>query len=252
MIYILKITVEEDMRKTKIITTSWDDGCKEDLKLSKLLCKYGLKGTFYISPFMCARKKNLTNDEIKKLDELHEVGAHTLSHIDLTSVSLNEAKKEIEGSKVYLEQLLKHSVDMFCYPWGHYNEKIKIFIRSIGFLGARTIDEGSVNFPSDHFEWRTSVYASNSSPSITLRTWLKLKMPIVFLLDWEVRAKLIFDYFLKRGEIYHLWGHSWEIEKRNYWDKIENVFAYISRRNDVQYETNGEIIRKVIDNRKRM
>ena len=31
-----------------IVTTSWDDGNKLDLKLAALLDKYGLVGTFYI------------------------------------------------------------------------------------------------------------------------------------------------------------------------------------------------------------
>ena len=37
------------MKKT-IVTTSWDDGHKLDLKLAALLKKYNIKGTFYISP----------------------------------------------------------------------------------------------------------------------------------------------------------------------------------------------------------
>ena len=31
-----------------IVTTSWDDGSIQDLKLGELLMKYGIKGTFYI------------------------------------------------------------------------------------------------------------------------------------------------------------------------------------------------------------
>ena len=34
----------------KIVTTSWDDGHKLDLKLAKLLKKYGVPATFYIAP----------------------------------------------------------------------------------------------------------------------------------------------------------------------------------------------------------
>jgi peptidoglycan/xylan/chitin deacetylase (PgdA/CDA1 family) len=32
------------------VTTSWDDGHILDVKLSELLKKYNLKGTFYIAP----------------------------------------------------------------------------------------------------------------------------------------------------------------------------------------------------------
>jgi hypothetical protein len=37
------------MEKEIIVTISWDDGQKLDLKFTNLLKKYGLKGTFYIS-----------------------------------------------------------------------------------------------------------------------------------------------------------------------------------------------------------
>ena len=36
-------------QKDLIVTTSWDDGQKVDLKLAKLLIKYDVKGTFYIT-----------------------------------------------------------------------------------------------------------------------------------------------------------------------------------------------------------
>ena len=32
-----------------LITTSWDDGNKLDIKVAELLDKYGMKGTFYIA-----------------------------------------------------------------------------------------------------------------------------------------------------------------------------------------------------------
>ncbi len=34
----------------KIVTTSWDDGHKLDLKLAHLLQKYNMPATFYVSP----------------------------------------------------------------------------------------------------------------------------------------------------------------------------------------------------------
>jgi len=80
-----------------IVTTSWDDGHKLDLKVARLLEKYGIKGTFYVSTFYL--KDRLTNDNIREIDNFHEIRAHTLSHVTLTSVSFERAKKEIEGSK---------------------------------------------------------------------------------------------------------------------------------------------------------
>jgi len=56
-----------------IVTTSWDDGHKFDIRLAKLLDKYGLKGTFYITKNFQGR---LSKEEIKSISKNHEIGAH--------------------------------------------------------------------------------------------------------------------------------------------------------------------------------
>ena len=226
-----------------IVTTSWDDGHQLDLKLARLLQKYDVKGTFYISPFYL--KNRLTEAEIKELSKCHELGAHTLTHVDLTSVPINRAEKEVGGSKLYLEKVLGHEINMFCYPKGKYNQRIKEIVKKSGFLGARTCNVGSFEFPMDPFEWQITLAASNGSPLMTLRIWIKSKISINALLDWEIRAKLLFDSFLVKGGIYHLWGHSWEIEDHDDWNKLERVLEYISERNGVQYKTNGEIMQEL-------
>jgi hypothetical protein len=62
------------------------------------------------------------------------------------------------------------------------------------------------------------------------------------LSDWEVKAKVLFDLALSDGGIWHLWGHSWEIDDHNDWNKLERVLNYVSRRSGVSYVSNGETI----------
>jgi peptidoglycan-N-acetylglucosamine deacetylase len=56
----------------KIVTTSWDDGHKLDLKLARLLQKYNIAATFYISP---------ANREFSKRDLLSEQEIQTLEDV---------------------------------------------------------------------------------------------------------------------------------------------------------------------------
>jgi len=228
--------------KNYIVTTSWDDGCRLDFKMMKLLEKYDLKGTFYISPYI---EEGLKDIDIKKINISQEVGAHTLTHPDLTSISLKKARQEIEGSKIYLENIVNHPIKMFCYPKGRYNNNIKYLVKNYGFLGARTCNYGNFNQCKDPFEWLITLHASNGSPLMTKKIWIESGISIRSLLDWECRAKLLFDLFLKEGGIYHIWGHSWEIEKHKNWDKLENIFKYISRKSDVTYMCNGEALIKL-------
>jgi peptidoglycan/xylan/chitin deacetylase (PgdA/CDA1 family) len=57
-----------------------------------------------------------------ELAEMHRlgmtIGAHTMTHPNLPSAGLEDAAKEILGSKVRLERELGHEVTMFSYPNG--------------------------------------------------------------------------------------------------------------------------------------
>jgi len=226
-----------------IVTTSWDDGSILDLKLAELLRKYNLKGTFYIPKAYL--REALPEKEIAEIDREFEIGAHTLSHVDLTTTSPEKVREEVAGSKEYLENLLGHSISMFCYPMGRYSKDIKRVIHNAGFIAARTCDYKGFDLPEDPYEWGITLHASNGSPLKILRTWLKSGISAKSLFDWEIRVKLLFNLALKEGGIFHLWGHSWEIEEHYEWPKLERVLEYISGRKDVHYLNNGEIFERI-------
>ena len=222
-----------------IVTTSWDDGSILDLKVAELLDKYGLAGTFYIPRSLFAHP--LGNTDVTALDSRFEIGAHTLNHVDLTRVSPPEAKEEIEGSKNYLEDLLGHSVPMFCYPSGKFTRNIKSMVRDSGFVAARTVNRGNLTLPTDPYEWGVTSYLARGLPHLNVPSWRKVCDSLRGLHDWEVRARTLFDRFLREGGIYHIWGHSLTFEVELQWGKLEKLLAYIANREGICYETNGEI-----------
>ena len=238
---------KERVYKDLIVTTSWDDGQKIDLKLAKLLTKYNVKGTFYITKSY--RNPLEKQDVVEIIDKEHEIGAHTLNHVDLTGIPISEATREIEGSKEYIEELIGHDIKMFCYPLGQYNEEIKMVVKDAGFIGARTCNHGDFGLPNDLYEWQITLHASNGSPLMTFNIWRFNRLSMRSLIDWEIRAKELFDLAFKKGGVYHLWGHVSEIEKKDEWDKLERVFEYISNREGVRYMTNGEVLERINEKR---
>jgi hypothetical protein len=130
---------------------------------------------------------------------------------------------------------------MFCYPRGRYNEEIKNIVKKSGFIAARTLLSGNFNDAVDPFEWPVTLHASNGSPRVTFNLWKKNHLSIKSLFDWEIRAKMLFDMALETGGVYHIWGHSWEFEQNNEWEKIDRVFNYIANRKNVLYRTNSQI-----------
>ena len=233
-----------------IVTTSWDDGTVTDLRLAGLLEKYAIKGTFYIpkgytgnlppksSSYHLLRKEDLIN-----LDRQFEIGAHSVSQPYLTKIPLSEAKREIEDSKTYLEDVLGHDVPLFCYPRGDYNEEIMQTVKDLGFTAARACDLGGFDLPRDPYRWHISMLATNASPLMALKICRMFRLwSVNALLDWERRAKMLFDLALKRGGVYHIYGHSAELEEKKEWAKTERVLKYLSHREGVKYMTNGEVI----------
>lgn len=228
------------------VTTSWDDGHKLDIRLAALLKKYGIKGTFYVCPQDCEFKNEdlLSPQDLLSISKDFEIGGHTITHPHLTKIPISQADDEIARSKSYLEELLQQEVAAFCYPYGDYNDKIKGLVEKNGYKLARTTKRYAFNIPQDIFEFPTTfhtyahysdlhkiLYFSNFSPSTLKRYW-----------NWEKLAIALFEHTCQTGGVFHLWGHSWEIEKNNGWHKLENVLSHIAKKSCVTHQTNTEIL----------
>lgn len=68
-------------------------------------------------------KLGINTESLKMLDAdpLCTIGAHTISHPRLDTLSLDDQQKEIAHSHQELETLLGHAVHHFSYPHGAYN-----------------------------------------------------------------------------------------------------------------------------------
>ncbi len=244
--------------KEIIFTSSWDDGHKLDLKLAEFLDKYNIKGTFYVPKRYT--KEPLSFNDIIKLSKKHEIGAHTLSHPELDKISLADARREIEGSKQYLEKLLNKEVKMFCYPRGKINDKVEEIVKESGFLGARSTQKFCIQKPVDYFKFGVSIhiypfplrkkdashYLLNRNLFDPLRLNYKkikkLNLSISAYFSWQKLARNLFNYTMKNGELFHLYGHSHEIERYGMWEELELFLRYINKKKNIKYYTNSEVL----------
>ena len=161
----------------------------------------------------------------------------------LDKLDIKIAHREIYESKRYLENVLNKKIEMFCYPRGRYNREIIELVEEIGFLAARTAIPNKFELPMNRYEWGVSLFLSNGSPLLSSKMCISNKLSLKSFFDWEKRAKELFDIILKKGGIYHIYGHSSEIEKNKEWDKLESLFKYISNHQDVDYLSNGDIFK---------
>jgi peptidoglycan-N-acetylglucosamine deacetylase len=61
--------------------------------------------------------------------------------------------------------------------------------------------------------------------------------------NWIAIGKSLFDRVLTQGGIWHLWGHSWEIQQMQLWNQLREMLDYVSGRQGVIYLNNGDVLR---------
>jgi peptidoglycan/xylan/chitin deacetylase (PgdA/CDA1 family) len=84
------------------------------------------------------------------------IGAHTVNHPILSSVSGEIAHSEIRDSKLYLEELLQRQIEVFAYPNGRpnldYRSAHREMVRELGFKAAVSTHWGVSTAQSDRFQ----------------------------------------------------------------------------------------------------
>lgn len=218
----------------KIITTSWDDGHPKDFKIAELLDKYGLAGTFYI-PKTNQEAQVMSEQSIVELSKYFEIGGHTLSHVRLHSTSRNFLEKEIKGCYTWLEELVGYAPSSFCFPGGVYNQAGIASVIDAGFETFRTTRLLSVK-PAKGFELSTTLQVYQHQRTAYFRHLLK-RAKFINLFQWmknkaETDLLKLTDFYLKeieeKGGCFHLWGHSWEIERFGLWKNLEALLHKLS------------------------
>jgi peptidoglycan/xylan/chitin deacetylase (PgdA/CDA1 family) len=230
--------------KTAVLTTSWDDGHRCDVRLARMLKEHGLRATFYVAPENqeFAKQDLLTLPEIRDISQDFEIGAHSMTHRRLPTIPEQEAEREIIQSKAVLEQVTGKEIKVFCYPGGAYTKLHVQLVKDAGYRYARTVARYSFTV-DEPYEAGTSLHVYNHRFDLWQTARFAKFRPIRVLryLEWDSLAQAMFDQIIERGGVYHIWGHSWEIDEHNDWERLENVFRYISAHPKVNYVTNGEL-----------
>jgi peptidoglycan/xylan/chitin deacetylase (PgdA/CDA1 family) len=233
----------------RFVTISIDDGDVTDFRTAELLNKYGLKATFYI-PARNPERPVMSTSQVRELATQFEVGAHTLNHAPLKSLSDKDAWLEIRQGKEWLEDTIGAPAVSFCYPQGKFNRSTPALVKKAGFVGARTCLFNLHSFPRDPFLWGLSTHAYSHSRMIQVRH-AALEGNFAGILnfvtiyngttDWLQHFLYALDYVEQHAGIAHLYLHSWEIDELGQWERLEAVFAAISRHSGFSKLTNGAL-----------
>jgi len=240
-----------------MFTTSWDDGCKTDIRLANLLTEHDCTGTFYVCPKPQQQqygKGMLTEEDIRSIAKHHEVGAHTLKHVHLTQISQEHAREEITRSKQWVEDVSGKPCTMFCYPYGEYDEQVRTFVKQAGFYGARTTQVMQFTH-NDPFALPTSLhlYPFPFRPVLNRRCLGPIQrlfaplhaigIPLTSLRSWLPMAKALFKKAYESHQPwFHLWGHSWEIARHGLWKPLTQFLRFVHTHDNVQYVPHSSLV----------
>lgn len=233
-----------------LFTTSWDDGHPSDLRIAELLSKYHIKGTFYIPA--ASNKTVLNRNQIRDLSSEFELGAHTIHHQVLTECPDSAASYEIIDSKEFISDITGDPCDIFCFPKGKFKRRHLLMAKNAGYKAVRTVEilnnRGAVKreclwvlpttmqvYPHTRIEYTRNIikrYSWNNAKNLSK----------IIPNRWLDSAKNLFIQTQKNGGVFHLWGHSWEIDELNLWMDLEKFFIFVnSNQQNVKFMENSKL-----------
>jgi peptidoglycan/xylan/chitin deacetylase (PgdA/CDA1 family) len=156
---------------------SFDDGMDDnhDVVLP-ILAELGLPATVYVvtgligkpNPWMAVGSgaRMMNEEELREVAAAGvEIGAHTITHPDLSQLDYAACLDEVGGSRSELERLIGVTVRTFAYPFCRYGTAARAAVESAGFEAAVTC-QGLGSW--DRFELKRSLITGKDELSIFL------------------------------------------------------------------------------------
>jgi hypothetical protein len=236
------------------VTTSWDDGHPLDLRLAEVLAAAGVAGTFYV-PLSYPPMPRLSAEELRKLSAMgFEIGSHTMTHALLSDVPEADARRELVDSKHALEDIIGAQVSALCYPCGKFNRRAMRLVREAGYTLGRTTVPYRTSLAFDPMAMPVSYQLKRHGKFIHARHAIRT-CDFAGLTEWMFRhgcasepvalAASCFARARATSGVYHLWGHSWEVEQFRLWPALEAILALVAKQPDVRYVTNTQLARAI-------
>lgn len=226
--------------KAKAVTFSYDDGVVQDKRLAEIFDKYGLKATFNFNNIRPGRY-HYSKEEIKEyfLSKGHEIAVHGAHHRANGHTRTIEGIKEVLDCRLELEERCDSIVRGMAYPdtginlmgnFGTY-EQIKNYLTELDIAYARSVggDNDSFMLPQDFHAWIPTAHHKNP----------KIMEYVDKFLSLDISDKM---YYARRvPRLLYIWGHSYEFDKDNNWELMEEICSKLAHNDEIWYATNIEI-----------
>lgn len=229
----------------KVLTMSYDDGKFADRRLVSIFNQYGIRGTFNLNSGLLDDGKRIDSSEWRELYQGHEVATHTVTHPTIARCPDTQIIEEYLNDRKFLESVMGYPIRGHAYPNGSYSKRVAHIIECTGIKYGRIIGDyyweeyatrlakeespinvvGDINgftFPDNFLEWKPTCHHNHNLLGFG-KAFLELNKPQhLFLL--------------------YVWGHSYEFDRDDNWEVIEQFCEMMSGQKDIWYATNIEIV----------
>lgn len=226
--------------RTKALTFSYDDGVEQDIRLMEIFNKNKLKGTFNLNgsnlipedreyaPGQFQRPlghKRALEAYGGELGKNHEIALHCYTHPFLDRLHENMATYEVMKDREFLENMFGRIVRGCAYPMGTTNDMAAKVLRTCGVAYARTVvSKHDFAIPTDWLKMNATCH-HNDPELFNLADKFLSGTPDYWNTPW----------------LFYVWGHAYEFDIAQNWDRIEQFCEKMSGHDDVWYATNIEI-----------
>jgi peptidoglycan/xylan/chitin deacetylase (PgdA/CDA1 family) len=120
----------------KPIVLSFDDGYRPQFTFAlPELRRHGWPGVLNLK----AEGSDLYTSNVEAMiDAGWELAAHTINHLDLTTLDAEQLTEEVSGSRQILRREYGVPVANFCYPAGRFDDTVIAAVKAAGYTGATT------------------------------------------------------------------------------------------------------------------
>ncbi|MBO5354517.1 MAG: polysaccharide deacetylase family protein [Clostridia bacterium] len=226
------------MKNLKGLTFSYDDGVTQDIRLAELFHKYGMKATFNLNSGLLGLDGSLNREgktvshvkvnpaDVKRIYAGHEVAGHALTHPCLPRQTDDEIVRQVEEDRLKLSELCGYEVLGFAHPFGNYDSRVTELIKGkTGIKYCRTVKSThAFDIQQDLYEFHPTVYHH--------REWDEM---------FELGEKFL-NLKTEQPAIFYVWGHAYEFDIHNTWDRFEEFLKMMSGKSDITYGTNSELL----------
>ena len=224
------------MRKyRKALTFSYDDGIEQDRKLVEIFNKYGMKATFNLNTGIQTPESDFEIEGVyinrmkqEGLEELyrgHEIATHGLTHAAPTGMTKEQLDKEFLTDMSNIERIYGTYPVGMAYAYGCVDDEVVKYLKSIGIKYGRTVEAShSFEIPKEPLKLKATCHHDDDMLFELAEKFLKAEP--------------------KENEqmLFYVWGHSYEFDVNNNWDRIEEFCKMMSGKADIFYGTNRDCL----------